>query len=188
MCFAKGGRTWDLGYSHFVSQDYLLTELVWHCSCTIQCAYVYMWLCACTMYTFSCLQKELLKTKEALFHLATNLRQLPDRYMYIHTTMLDYRKYAHTHTHTHTHTHSSAQLLEPFKLEHGIGSVGGALSSSAGAIPDLERAPGGATSMMAQGVLGPNTELEDPPGLYEKVHVYSVLTSELSQFEHMQTW
>ena len=71
---------------------------------------------------------------------------------------------------THTHS-SSAQLLEPFKLEHGIGSVGGALSGSA-TIPDLERTPGGAASMMAQGVLGPNTELEDPPGLYEKVHVH----------------
>ena len=63
---------------------------------------------------------------------------------------------------------SSAQLLEPFKLEHGIGAVGGAISGS-GAMPELERVPGAAPSIMAQGVLGATTELEDPPGLYEKV-------------------
>ena len=63
---------------------------------------------------------------------------------------------------------SSAQLLEPFKLEHGIGAVGGAIPGS-GAMPELERVPGAAPSIMAQGVLGATTELEDPPGLYEKV-------------------
>ena len=63
---------------------------------------------------------------------------------------------------------SSAQLLEPFKLEHGIGAVGRAMSGS-GAMPELERVQGATPSIMTQGVLGATTELEDPPGLYEKV-------------------
>ena len=63
---------------------------------------------------------------------------------------------------------SSAQLLEPFRLSHDIQlGLGGAgiLSSSAG-MPDLERAPGIIPGNLA---VGPTTELEDPPGLYEKV-------------------
>ena len=64
--------------------------------------------------------------------------------------------------------YSSAQLLEPFKLEHGIGSVVGAMPGSA-SIPELERAPGATPTLMTQGVLSATTELEDPPGLYEKV-------------------
>lgn len=68
---------------------------------------------------------------------------------------------------------SSAQLLEPFRLNHDIqliSSGGGILSGSAG-VPDLDRAPGApATGMIpANLVVGPTTELEDPPGLYEKV-------------------
>lgn len=72
--------------------------------------------------------------------------------------------------------HSSAQLLEPFRLNHEIqlisGGPGGAgiLSSSAG-VPDLDGAPGASTPSIipANIIVGPTTELEDPPGLYEKV-------------------
>ena len=72
---------------------------------------------------------------------------------------------------------SSAQLLEPFRLNHDIqliSSGGGILSGSAG-VPDLDRAPGApATGMIpANLVVGPTTELEDPPGLYEKVRDYN---------------
>ena len=60
-------------------------------------------------------------------------------------------------------------------MEHGIGTVSGALSGSS-AMPELERAPGATPSIMTQGVLGPNTELEDPPGLYEKVCTHPQLS------------
>lgn len=74
---------------------------------------------------------------------------------------------------------SSGQLLEPFRLNHDIQLIpGGAgiLSTSTGV--DLDRAPGAPTTGMipANLVVGPTTELEDPPGLYEKVlqlHVFS---------------
>lgn len=49
-------------------------------------------------------------------------------------------------------------------IQLGLGGAG-ILSSSAG-MPDLERAPGIIPANMA---VGPTTELEDPPGLYEKV-------------------
>ncbi len=52
-----------------------------------------------------------------------------------------------------------------------ISDGAGILSSSAG-VPDLDRAPGApATTGIVPGNLavGPTTELEDPPGLYEKV-------------------
>ena len=47
----------------------------------------------------------------------------------------------------------------------GVASSGGAAGGAGG---DLDRAPGGPSSMV-HGVMGPTTELEDPPGLYEKV-------------------
>ena len=73
---------------------------------------------------------------------------------------------------------SSAQLLEPFRLNHDIQLVSGGsgiLSGSAG-IGDLDRAPGAPTSGMMQTnlVMGPTTELEDPPGLYEKVIIIPI--------------
>lgn len=69
--------------------------------------------------------------------------------------------------------YSSAQLLEPFRLNHDIQLISGGagiLSSSAG-VPDLDRAPGAPATGIVPGNLavGPTTELEDPPGLYEKV-------------------
>ena len=66
---------------------------------------------------------------------------------------------------------SSAQLLEPFRLNHDIQLLsGGNILSGGSGIGDLDRAPGAPTPMMHSNVvIGPNTELEDPPGLYEKV-------------------
>lgn len=69
--------------------------------------------------------------------------------------------------------YSSAQLLEPFRLSHDIQLISGGtgiLSSGTG-VGDLDRAPGAPTTGMIQTnlVMGPTTELEDPPGLYEKV-------------------
>ena len=84
------------------------------------------------------------------------------------TSKNTYVVFSYVYVTSYTPTHlisSSAQLLEPFKLEHGIGS-------GAATIPELERTPGATPSIMAQGGLGPNTELEDPPGLYEKVYVH----------------
>lgn len=68
---------------------------------------------------------------------------------------------------------SSAQLLEPFRLNHDIQLISGGagiLSGSAG-VADLDRAPGAPATGIVPGTLavGPTTELEDPPGLYEKV-------------------
>ena len=69
---------------------------------------------------------------------------------------------------------SSAQLLEPFRLNHDIQLVpGGAgiLSSGVG-VPDLPMGPGAASTtptISGNLAVGPTTELEDPPGLYEKV-------------------
>lgn len=73
--------------------------------------------------------------------------------------------------------HSSAQLLEPFRLSHDIQLVSGGagiLSGSAG-VADLDRAPGAPATGIVPGTLavGPTTELEDPPGLYEKVRALS---------------
>ena len=54
-------------------------------------------------------------------------------------------------------------------MEHGIGSGGTGLTVS-GPMAELDRAPGAPTSMTTHGLMmGPTTELEDPPGLYEKV-------------------
>ena len=63
-------------------------------------------------------------------------------------------------------TLSTAQLLEPFCREHGI-SMPAALSG------ELDRAPGGHPSMMHQNVGSLTHNLEDPPGLYEKVSTAS---------------
>lgn len=67
--------------------------------------------------------------------------------------------------------HSSAQLLEPFRIHHDIQLLSGsAMMPGGGGIGELDRAPGAPTSMMHQNlVLRSTTELEDPPGLYEKV-------------------
>ena len=55
----------------------------------------------------------------------------------------------------------------------GGGGSGGVISSSSGPMSELDRAPGApTTTSMHQGlVMGPTTELEDPPGLYEKAGV-----------------
>ena len=74
---------------------------------------------------------------------------------------------------------SSAQLLEPFRINHDIqlmSSGGGGIIVGPGGSgfggAGLETAFGGGGSMPHQGVTaatGHTSELEDPPGLYEKV-------------------
>ena len=76
---------------------------------------------------------------------------------------------------------SSAQLLEQFRIEHGIrppsfmsapGSGGGlGMLSGADAIGgELDKAPGGPTSILHHGLMMQH-DYDDPPGLYEKVFV-----------------
>lgn len=91
--------------------------------------------------------KDLLKTKEALYRLASNVRSLPE---------------------------SSAALLEPFRQDHDIrlttaGAVapGGPLTAAPSA--EMDRAPGGSSSLLHQNMVVATGENEDPPGLYEKV-------------------
>ncbi|XP_064398380.1 CCR4-NOT transcription complex subunit 1-like [Halichondria panicea] len=80
--------------------------------------------------------KDLRKTKETLIRLAASVKLLPD---------------------------SSAQLLEPFRMNHEIQLQMG----------DLERAPGGPANVIGHSSAavtpGATSDLEDPPGLYEKV-------------------
>ena len=63
-------------------------------------------------------------------------------------------------------------------ISGGGGSTGssGVISGSSGPMSELDRAPGApTTTSMHQGlVMGPTTELEDPPGLYEKVRRWRV--------------
>lgn len=55
------------------------------------------------------------------------------------------------------------------------------MSGSAG-VGDLDRAPGAPTTGMLQSNLavGATTDLEDPPGLYEKVHELVVIMHHFS--------
>ena len=72
---------------------------------------------------------------------------------------------------------SSAALLEPFRQDHDIrlttaGAVapGGPLAAAPGAgIAEMDRAPGGSSSLLHQNMVVATGEHEDPPGLYEKV-------------------
>ena len=70
-----------------------------------------------------------------------------------------------------TQCFSSAQLLEPFRMNHEIQLQG---------MGDLERAPGGPASLMshtsATVTQTATSDLEDPPGLYEKVRVRKLLS------------
>lgn len=99
--------------------------------------------------------KDLHKTKEMLVRLAANVKLLPD---------------------------SSAQLLEPFRMSHDIqlqmaAGAGTPLTpgstSSSGLGGDLDRAPGGTANIMSHTTATvtqtATSDLEDPPGLYEKV-------------------
>ena len=80
---------------------------------------------------------------------------------------------------------SSAQLLEPFRISHdiqlmssGSGIIVGQSGSGFGGA-GLETAFGGGASLPHQGVTtatGHTSELEDPPGLYEKVRIHTVCT------------
>ena len=70
--------------------------------------------------------------------------------------------------------HSSAALLEPFRQDHDIrlttaGAVapGGPLTAAPSA--EMDRAPGGSSSLLHQNMVVATGENEDPPGLYEKV-------------------
>ena len=69
--------------------------------------------------------------------------------------------------------HSSAQLLEPFRHNHDIQLISGGtgIMSGSTAVGDLDRAPGAPTTGMMQSNLSvaTTTDIEDPPGLYEKV-------------------
>lgn len=77
-------------------------------------------------------------------------------------------------THKHNHTpFSSAQLLEPFRINHDIQlmSSGGIIVGQGGSgFGGLDSAFG-ASSVPHPNVAatGHTSELEDPPGLYEKV-------------------
>lgn len=75
--------------------------------------------------------------------------------------------------------YSSAQLLEQFRIEHGIrppsfmsapGSANsfGMLSGADGIGGELDKAPGGPTSVLHHGLMMQH-DYDDPPGLYEKV-------------------
>ncbi|XP_065914765.1 CCR4-NOT transcription complex subunit 1-like isoform X2 [Dysidea avara] len=95
---------------------------------------------------------DLKKTKEMLTRLVANMRHLPE---------------------------SSAQLLEQFRIEHGIrppsfmsaapgsGSSLGMLAAAEG-MGELDKAPGGPTSVLHHGLMMQH-DYDDPPGLYEKV-------------------
>ncbi len=66
--------------------------------------------------------------------------------------------------------------MEPFRISHDIQLISGGTNilSGSGSVGDLDRAPGAPTTGMIQTnlVMGPTTEMEDPPGLYEKVVLY----------------
>ena len=68
---------------------------------------------------------------------------------------------------------SSAQLLEPFRVNHDIQLLTGSTMipgvGGVGGIGELDRAPGAPTPMMH--MMGASADLEDPPGLFEKVCV-----------------
>ena len=74
-------------------------------------------------------------------------------------------------------TYSSAQLLEPFRHSHDIQLISGGTGIMSGGVGvgDLDRAPGAPTAGMMQSNLsvGTTIDLEDPPGLYEKVATIS---------------
>lgn len=74
---------------------------------------------------------------------------------------------------------SSAQLLEPFRLNHDIQLISGGagILTSSSSVGDLDRAPGAPTTgiMPSTLVVGATTEQEDPPGLYEKVSMFMLL-------------
>ena len=102
-------------------------------------------------------QNELKKTKETLFRLATNLRQLPERYS-MSVSVVHFREWSvinplpspppPPHLLLLLLPLSTAQLLEPFCRDHDIRVLGG------------DHQGGGVVV---------TSELEDPPGLYEKV-------------------
>ena len=92
---------------------------------------------------------------------------------------------AHTHANLHPlPPYSSAQLLEPFRINHDIqlmSSGGGGIIVGPGGSgfggTGLETAFGGGTSLPHPGVTTATvhtSELEDPPGLYEKVRMHCV--------------
>ena len=64
-------------------------------------------------------------------------------------------------------------MLEPFRVGHEIQVISGGtgIISSGVGVGDLDRAPGAPTAGMMP--VGPTNDLEDPPGLYEKVSAES---------------
>ena len=68
---------------------------------------------------------------------------------------------------------SSAQLLEPFRHSHIIQLISGGtkIISGSTAVGDFDRAPGATIAGMMQSDLSvaTTTDIEYPPGLYEKV-------------------